>query len=373
MKSKPGASDQLRLLVAGDKSQCGKSTISLGLLASLLELGFTPGDLAYIKPATQCVSATLTAKFCESAGIDYVHIGPVVFYRGFTREFLDGQHGSSEGLVERCAKAVEHIAAGKRVVLIDGVGYPTVGSIVGCSSVDIALACRARVLLVGKSGVGDAIDSFNLCAAPFEQRGVPVLGAIFNKLALTGLRRVASRLARARPARRRAHAWRAPLPRTGSYNIDTCGTYVRKYFESTRKGQRVYGLLPGSEALELLGREESCGLAFRHPNPESHVLRVEAMGEAEAATVRTIVALFKERVDVPAIVADGLAHAGASELAFSRLAAVRLLSAEPASLLRQPTALAWVIMTALLAHVLHLLVHLVRLLRLGGRGGAARS
>ena len=71
-------------------------------------------------------------------------------------------------------------------MVIDGVGYPSVGSIVGCSSADIAEATGANVLLVGKPGVGDAIDSYNLCAAFFEARGLPVLGAVFNKLPETG-------------------------------------------------------------------------------------------------------------------------------------------------------------------------------------------
>ena len=42
------------------------------------------------------------------------------------------------------------------------------------------------MLLVGKPGVGDAIDSYNLCAAVFEARGLPVLGGVFNKLPETG-------------------------------------------------------------------------------------------------------------------------------------------------------------------------------------------
>ena len=41
--------------------------------------------------------------------------------------------------------------------------------------------------MVGKPGVGDAIDSYNLCAGFFEQRGLPVIGAIFNKLPETGV------------------------------------------------------------------------------------------------------------------------------------------------------------------------------------------
>ena len=146
----------LRVLVAGDKSHAGKSTISLGLLGALLEAGYKPAELAYIKPATQCVSSTLTARFCEANGIACVHVGPLVFYRGFTRHFLD-EHpddsvAASAELVQKCAAAVESLSAGKRLTVIDGVGYPSVGSIVGCSSADLAVACGAPVLLVGKSG-----------------------------------------------------------------------------------------------------------------------------------------------------------------------------------------------------------------------------
>lgn len=176
----------LRVLVAGDKSHAGKSTVSLGLLAALLESGFSGSDIAYIKPATQCVSSTLTARFCQANGIAYEHIGPVVFYRGFTRGQLDAVDTDASPLVERCAEAVERISSGKKLTLIDGVGYPAVGSIVSCSSADVAVACRAPVVVVGRPGVGDAIDSFNLCASYFEAQRVPVLGGIFNKLGTSG-------------------------------------------------------------------------------------------------------------------------------------------------------------------------------------------
>jgi dethiobiotin synthetase len=160
-----------RILIAGDKSHAGKSTISLGLLGALLEAGYKPSDIAYVKPATQCVSSTLTARFCEARGIDFVHIGPVVFYRGFTRACLDaaaeaeasgGVASDGSDLVAECKAAVDRISDKKLITIIDGVGYPSVGSIVGCSSADLAVACAAPVLLVGKSGVGDAVDSFNL-------------------------------------------------------------------------------------------------------------------------------------------------------------------------------------------------------------------
>jgi len=274
----------MRVLVAGDKSHSGKSTISLGLLSALLEAGFLPSELAYIKPATQCVSSTLTARYCEAKGIKYEHIGPLVFFRGCTRSKLDemDEHGDSKGasgvtdvggsLTEQCAAAVERISKGKRLVIIDGVGYPSVGSIVGCSSADIAVACRSPVLLVGKAGVGDAIDSFNLGACFFEARRIPVLGAIFNK-----------------------------LPPTGFYGLKACSEYVRKYMRLARPRQSVYGLLPASEMLAGLAGEETCSFAYKHPEvPES----AGPLTEDDKKAVALVTELFREHVDCKKFIAD---------------------------------------------------------------------
>jgi len=288
----------IRILVAGDKSHAGKSTVSLGLLAALLDSGcFKPSELAYIKPATQCVSSTLTARFCQSAGIAYEHIGPVVFYRGMTRAALD-QPASGEAdvatataddaanFVAKCATAVDRISSGKRLTLIDGVGYPSVGSIIGCSSADVAIACRAPVLIVGRPGVGDAVDSFNLCAAYFEAQRIPVLGGMFNKLQPTGF-----------------------------YGRDKCDAYIRKYFAARRPRQRVYGLLPAHEQLASLAGEESCGFVYKHPAQPEEAGALSADDEAAIGVVRQ---LFREYVDTPQLVDD-----------------VRAASADPTAWLRE--------------------------------------
>ncbi len=49
--------------------QVGKSSACLGLLGSLIKLGYTPHDLAYIKPATQCEQRTSVVSWCEAHGI----------------------------------------------------------------------------------------------------------------------------------------------------------------------------------------------------------------------------------------------------------------------------------------------------------------
>jgi BioD-like phosphotransacetylase family protein len=174
----PGAT---RLFVSGNRSQVGKSSVCLGILGSLLKSGYSASDIAYIKPTTQCTKPTLVAAFCERNGIRNRPIGPVVYYSGFTREFLNGETAGCDVLLQRVRDAVDEVAAGVKVCVVDGVGYPSVGSIVGLDNATVARAIGAAVVLVAKAGVGDAIDSFNLDATWFLAHGAPVVGAIYNR------------------------------------------------------------------------------------------------------------------------------------------------------------------------------------------------
>jgi hypothetical protein len=148
-------------------------------------------------------------------GIACEAIGPVVFYKGFTRAFLGGETESSKELLDKSAGAVNAIGAGKKFVLIDGVGYPSVGSICGLSNAHVAAASKAPVLLVGKSGVGDAVDSYNLNATYFEHRGLTVMGGIFNKFSLDGY-----------------------------YGLEACKTSIVAYFENFKQSHFPYGFMP---------------------------------------------------------------------------------------------------------------------------------
>ena len=223
----------IRLFIAGDRSQVGKSSICLGILGALLNSGkYTPADLAYIKPATQCEQTQLVEEFCKHKGITAcVPVGPIVYYKGFTRAFLKGETGeTSEKLLQKAGDAVDKVASNKKVVIIDGVGYPAVGSITGTDNASVAKACGRSftaerstatvrspvpVLLVGKSGVGDAVDSFNINATYFAHRNVPVIGAIFNKLSLDGF-----------------------------YSLSNCKEAVELYFGQSQPDRIAFGFIP---------------------------------------------------------------------------------------------------------------------------------
>jgi len=241
----PPHSTCIRIFIAGDRSQVGKSSVCLGLLGSFLHLGYKPSQLAYIKPATQCEATQLVAQFCEHHGISCTPIGPIVYYKGFTREFLEGNTETSSELLAKVTKAVDQLSIGRQILIIDGVGYPAVGSVCGTSNASVAQACgyplvsdpaegskskseivprrlgAAPVLLVGKSGVGDAIDSYNLNSTYFEASSVPVLGAVFNR-----------------------------LPTDGYYSLENCKEAVETYFEKSRPGEKAFGFIPEVDFLK---------------------------------------------------------------------------------------------------------------------------
>jgi dethiobiotin synthetase len=152
------------IFIAGDSSSVGKTTTCMYLLASLLHCNYLPHELAYIKPVTQCEAEQSISIFCQQVGIACVPIGPVVFYKGFTRSFLANETCTTHQLLEQIESAVNALKMNKKLIIIDGVGYPSVGSICGISNADVAKRLLTPVLLIGKPGVGDAIDSYNLNA-----------------------------------------------------------------------------------------------------------------------------------------------------------------------------------------------------------------
>jgi hypothetical protein len=226
-----------RIFIAGDRSQVGKSSICLGLLGTLLNSGkYQPDDLAYIKPATQCEQTQLVEEYCKYKGISAcIPIGPIVYYKGFTRSFIKGEVGeTSEQLLQKASDAVDNLAVNKKVIIIDGVGYPAVGSITGTDNASVAKVCGrpftttvhgstnatvlrspVPVVIVGKSGVGDAVDSFNINATYFAYRDVPVIGAIFNKLSLDGY-----------------------------YSLSNCKEAIDLYFNQVQPDRVAFGFIP---------------------------------------------------------------------------------------------------------------------------------
>lgn len=175
------------IYIMGSESGAGKSTVCLGILAQLLASGFTPSQLAYIKPVTQCIAKQTVALFCEQTKIPYLDISNLVFRKGFSRDFIDGLTKPSDELKADVMASILRIGKDKEVVIIDGVGDPSVGSVVGVSNVDVALLLPCHIIFVGKSGIGAALDNTVLCVSFMQLKGLKNIGIIYNKIPLAAI------------------------------------------------------------------------------------------------------------------------------------------------------------------------------------------
>lgn len=172
------------IYVMGSESGVGKSTVCLGILAHLLVSGYTSDELAYIKPVTQCITKQTVVLFCEQTRISYSDIGALVFRKGFSRDFIDGLTKPAVQLMADVLDSILSMGKGRKVVIIDGVGDPSVGSVVGVSNVDVALSFPCRVIFVGKPGIGAALDNTALCVSFMQFKGLTNIGIIYNKISL---------------------------------------------------------------------------------------------------------------------------------------------------------------------------------------------
>ena len=174
--------DTRYLYVMGSESGVGKSTVCQGILAQLLVQGWAPSQLAYIKPMTKCIEKQPVAQFCERTNIDCIDISSLVFKNGFSKNFIDGMTKDSNALKTEILTTIANISKGKAVVIIDGIGGPTVGSVIGVSNTDIATALSCGVIFVGKPGIGAAIDDTVLCVSFMKAQGINLIGLIYNKI-----------------------------------------------------------------------------------------------------------------------------------------------------------------------------------------------
>lgn len=171
------------LFICGDQSGSGKTSTCIGLINALItQGGYQPQEVAYIKPCTQCEGVQLLWKFCHSLGVHCVGIGPIVYKAGYTQKCINGENGTAEERLKLVEDAVEQLKTTHKFILIDGVGYPGVGSCVGCSNRDVARRLNAPVLMISRPGVGNMIDSCVMNVEYMAYKDVITIGTIVNKV-----------------------------------------------------------------------------------------------------------------------------------------------------------------------------------------------
>jgi BioD-like phosphotransacetylase family protein len=185
-----------QLYLAATGQNRGKTTASLGLMHGFIERGLRTG---FMKPVGQRtviddgVPADEDAVLMRSVyGLPepYQVLSPVHIPRGFTKAYIAGDVVEDLGARIRAAHAT---FADHDVLLIEGTGHAGVGAVIGLSNAAVAASIGAPAVIVSEGGVGRPIDEIVLNAALFERHGVPVAGAIVNKVdvaAQPGIRQV---------------------------------------------------------------------------------------------------------------------------------------------------------------------------------------
>jgi BioD-like phosphotransacetylase family protein len=177
-----------RIFLAATGQNRGKTTTSLGLAAAIAARGHR---LGFLKPVGQRYVMVGGNRADEDAVLmhEVFHLpdplslmSPVTVPRHFTTDYLQGR--ITEDLGAQVIAADREVAKDKDVVLVEGTGHAGVGAVFGLSNARVAAMLDAPVIIVSEGGVGRPIDEIVLNQSLFERHGVPILGAVVNKVDL---------------------------------------------------------------------------------------------------------------------------------------------------------------------------------------------
>ncbi len=174
------------IYVAATSQHVGKTTSTLGLVATFMDMGLKVG---YCKPVGQksltynnievdkdAVLFSDLMKFQLHAAIH----SPVILGKGATAAFIDSPDEFSYH--EKIIFAKDHLEKENELVIYEGTGHPGVGSIVNLSNAEVAKMTNSGVVMVVEGGIGSTIDMLALCIAKFKMDQVPIVGVIINKV-----------------------------------------------------------------------------------------------------------------------------------------------------------------------------------------------
>jgi hypothetical protein len=173
------------LFLAATGQNRGKTTASLGLIDGFRRRGFHTG---FMKPVGQRTvidegqpadEDSVLMKAVFGLPESYSVLSPVHIPRGFTKSYIAGRVVEDLGARIRTAHAT---FANHDILLVEGTGHAGVGAVIGLSNAAVAAMLRAPAVIVSEGGVGRPIDEIVLNASHFEAHGVPVAGAIVNKV-----------------------------------------------------------------------------------------------------------------------------------------------------------------------------------------------
>ena len=174
--------------VASTGQNIGKTTVCLGLVAALQKRKKAVG---FMKPVGQEQQETETGIHVDKDVVlfkshfklkaPYEQMSPVLFPRGFTRDYLDGKIDHQE-MVQKILDAFQTIKEHNEVTVIEGTGHTGVGSIVDLNNAQVAAMLGVKTILVAPGGLGSSLDDLALNITMCQRFSVPIAGVILNRV-----------------------------------------------------------------------------------------------------------------------------------------------------------------------------------------------
>jgi len=176
------------VFVAATGQNVGKTTVCLGLVSGLKKKLQSVG---YMKPVGQEHIETETGHHVDKdveifkshfhLPDTYETMSPILFPRGFTRDYLDGKVDHRE-LANKITDSYEAVTQKSKISVIEGTGHTGVGSIIDLNNAQVAALLQSPVLLIASGGLGSSFDELSLNYAQCEKHGVRVAGVVLNRV-----------------------------------------------------------------------------------------------------------------------------------------------------------------------------------------------
>jgi phosphate acetyltransferase len=176
-----------RIFIAATRQNDGKTTTSLALFSALRE---RTDKVGFIKPIGQRFIEVDGIKVDEdtvlldaifNVQVPMEAMSPIAIDPTFTRRYLENPDGL-EVLVDRLCRAFDRAAYEKDYIIVEGTGHAGVGSVFDLSNAHVAKLLDAKVIIVAGGGIGRPIDEIAINKALFDRMGVPIIGALINKV-----------------------------------------------------------------------------------------------------------------------------------------------------------------------------------------------
>lgn len=292
------------IYVAATSQHVGKTTSTLGLVATFMEMGLKVG---YCKPVGQKSltyhnievdkDAVLFSDLMQFQLHAAIH-SPVILGKGATAAYIDNP--SQFSYPEKISFASDYLEKENELVIYEGTGHPGVGSIVNLSNADVAKMTNAGVIMVVEGGIGSTIDMLALCIAKFKLDHVPIIGVIINKVKPDKLEKVSHYVGKYLEQQNLPLLGVLPYDKSLAFPLITAVTAATRgeiIYNKEKAFNKVAEILPGS--LITLAEFKN------HPQDSLLVVAADRLDNAIERIIRLSTILNLENSPLSGIVATG--------------------------------------------------------------------